>query len=105
MPKSGSLIVARTSRKKLLRRRLALARERRHARRLRVIHILCEPENALSSRLHGQTVPQSRRRNMRKFACLTILLAFASLLLVSTAQAQRGPNRCGGIFPFQCPHG
>jgi hypothetical protein len=42
---------------------------------------------------------------MRRFAWVTILLAFAALLLVDAAQAQRGPIRCGGIFPFQCPHG
>ena len=42
---------------------------------------------------------------MRRFACLTILLAFASLLFVAAAQAQPKPQRCGGIFPFQCAQG
>lgn len=42
---------------------------------------------------------------LRKFAWLTVLLAFGSLLLVAGAQAAPKPQSCGGILPFQCPNG
>jgi len=43
---------------------------------------------------------------MRRFACLTILLAFASLLLVGAAEAAaKKLQSCGSIMPFQCPNG
>ena len=38
-------------------------------------------------------------------ALLTVLLAFASLLLIASAQAAPKPQSCGGILPFQCPNG
>jgi len=42
---------------------------------------------------------------MRRFACFTILLAFASLLLVAAAQAapKSKAQSCGGLLPLQCP--
>lgn len=42
---------------------------------------------------------------LRKFAFLTALLAFATLLLVAGAQAAAKPQSCGGILPFTCPNG
>ena len=43
---------------------------------------------------------------LRKFALLTVLLAFASLLLVAGAEAAaKKPQSCGGIMPFTCPNG
>lgn len=42
----------------------------------------------------------------RRFACLTVLFAFASLLLVAGAEAAaKKPQSCGGILPFTCPNG
>jgi hypothetical protein len=42
----------------------------------------------------------------RKFALLTVLFAFASLLLVAGAQAAAPkPQGCGGNLPFQCANG
>jgi hypothetical protein len=42
---------------------------------------------------------------LRRFAFLTALLAFASLLLMAGAQAAPKPKAqsCGGILPIQCP--
>jgi Kazal-type serine protease inhibitor domain len=42
---------------------------------------------------------------LRKFALLTVLLAFGSLLFVAGAQAAAKPQSCGGILPFQCANG
>src|SRR5256714_9343184 len=42
---------------------------------------------------------------LRRFGWLTILFAFASLLLVAGAQAAPKPQSCGGILPFLCPNG
>jgi hypothetical protein len=42
---------------------------------------------------------------LRKFCLLTVLFAFASLLLVAGAQAAAKPISCGGLMPFQCPTG
>jgi hypothetical protein len=42
---------------------------------------------------------------LRKLGLLTVLLAFASLLLVAGAHAAPKPKgqTCGGIVPIQCP--
>jgi hypothetical protein len=43
---------------------------------------------------------------LRKFAFLTALFAFLSLLLVAGAEAAaKKPQSCGGILPFTCPNG
>ena len=44
---------------------------------------------------------------MRRFGWLTVLFAFASLLLVVGAQAAPKAQSisCGGVLPFQCPNG
>src|SRR6185503_17224422 len=43
---------------------------------------------------------------LRRFAFFTVLLAFASLLLVAVAEAApKKPISCGGLMPFQCPKG
>jgi hypothetical protein len=42
---------------------------------------------------------------LRRLAFLTVLLAFASLLLAAGAQAAPKPISCGGLMPFQCPTG
>ena len=43
---------------------------------------------------------------LRRFAWLTVLFAFVSLLLVAGAEAAaKKPQSCGGILPFQCPNG
>jgi hypothetical protein len=41
----------------------------------------------------------------RRFGLLTVLFAFASLLLIAGAQAAPKPKgqSCGGIMPIQCP--
>jgi Kazal-type serine protease inhibitor-like protein len=41
----------------------------------------------------------------RRFGCLAVLLAFASLLFVAGAQAAPKPQSCGGILSFTCPTG
>jgi len=43
---------------------------------------------------------------LRRFGLLTVLFAFASLLLIAGAQAAAPkPQSCGGILPFTCPNG
>jgi len=42
---------------------------------------------------------------LRRFGLLSVLVAFASLMLVVGAQAAAKPQACGGNLPFQCPNG
>jgi hypothetical protein len=42
---------------------------------------------------------------LRRLGLLTVLLAFASLMLIAAAQAAAKPQSCGGTQPFACPNG
>jgi hypothetical protein len=56
--------------------------------------------------LHERVVLSRGFDMLRRFGLLTVLFAFASLLLVAGAQAAAPkPQSCGGISPFQCSTG
>src|SRR5262245_9830179 len=66
--------------------------------------VLCRSQAKL---MVARTIVQSWGYDMlRKFAFLTALFAFVSLLLIGAAEAAaKKPQSCGGILPFQCPAG